>query len=112
MDCCYVFFLRILRPPRSTRSDTLVPYPTLFRSRGAGPARRPDNGQPAGEQPRGRSAADPVRTRAGRLRPDRGGPGTRPACRDDGGGGGANPRPRGTVGPVGAASHPVRTSVV
>src|SRR3546814_5046215 len=27
-----VFFLMILRPPRSTRTDTLVPYTTLFRS--------------------------------------------------------------------------------
>src|SRR3546814_17367070 len=26
------FFLRIRRPPRSTRTDTLFPYPTLFRS--------------------------------------------------------------------------------
>src|SRR3546814_14932618 len=26
------FFLRIGRPPRSTRTDTLVPYTTLFRS--------------------------------------------------------------------------------
>src|SRR3546814_18701894 len=29
----YVFFLMILRPPRSTRTDTLFPYTTLFRSR-------------------------------------------------------------------------------
>src|SRR3546814_6221877 len=28
------FFLRIQRPPRSTRTDTLVPYTTLFRSAG------------------------------------------------------------------------------
>src|SRR3546814_20538603 len=28
--CC--FFLMIRRPPRSTRTDTLVPYTTLFRS--------------------------------------------------------------------------------
>src|SRR3546814_10354703 len=28
------FFLRILRPPRSTRTDTLFPYTTLFRSQG------------------------------------------------------------------------------
>src|SRR3546814_16898617 len=28
----FVFFLMILRPPRSTRTDTLVPYTTLFRS--------------------------------------------------------------------------------
>src|SRR3546814_13901434 len=31
--CYYVFFfLRIRRPPRSTRTDTLFPYTTLFRS--------------------------------------------------------------------------------
>src|SRR3546814_19259452 len=28
----YVVFLRLRRPPRSTRTDTLVPYTTLFRS--------------------------------------------------------------------------------
>src|SRR3546814_13246362 len=28
------FFLMIRRPPRSTRTDTRVPYTTLFRSRG------------------------------------------------------------------------------
>src|SRR3546814_18467117 len=27
-------FLRIRRPPRATRTDTLFPYTTLFRSRG------------------------------------------------------------------------------
>src|SRR3546814_4253332 len=31
------FFLMILRPPRSTRTDTLFPYTTLFRSDQAGP---------------------------------------------------------------------------
>src|SRR3546814_11895752 len=36
--CCYlsctfsIFFLMIRRPPRSTRTDTLCPYTTLFRS--------------------------------------------------------------------------------
>src|SRR3546814_8685121 len=31
---CFVFvFLMIRRPPRSTRTDTLFPYTTLFRSR-------------------------------------------------------------------------------
>src|SRR3546814_3713064 len=30
------FFLMIRRPPRSTRTDTLFPYTTLFRSRDAG----------------------------------------------------------------------------
>src|SRR3546814_7889147 len=29
---CCVFFLMIRRPPRSTRTDTLFPYMTLFRS--------------------------------------------------------------------------------
>src|SRR3546814_7787465 len=29
----FVFFLIIRRPPRSTRTDTLFPYTTLFRSR-------------------------------------------------------------------------------
>src|SRR3546814_4866574 len=31
-----VFFLMIRRPPRSTRTDTLFPYTTLFRSLGVG----------------------------------------------------------------------------
>src|SRR3546814_21027212 len=29
---CWLFFLKIRRPPRSTRTDTLFPYTTLFRS--------------------------------------------------------------------------------
>src|SRR3546814_12515363 len=29
---CLVFFLMIRRPPRSTLTDTLLPYTTLFRS--------------------------------------------------------------------------------
>src|SRR3546814_15748558 len=39
MCVCHVaagfFFLMIRRPPRSTRTDTLFPYTTLFRSRAA-----------------------------------------------------------------------------
>src|SRR3546814_12015457 len=31
--CIYFFFLMIRRPPRSTRTDTLFPYTTLFRSK-------------------------------------------------------------------------------
>src|SRR3546814_432677 len=31
-DDCFIVFLRIRRPPRSTRTDTLFPYTTLFRS--------------------------------------------------------------------------------
>src|SRR3546814_3303908 len=42
MDLCayhffdLFFFLMIRRPPRSTRTDTLFPYTTLFRSAGTG----------------------------------------------------------------------------
>src|SRR3546814_17853947 len=36
MFLCF-FFLMIRRPPRSTRTDTLFPYTTLFRSRHRGP---------------------------------------------------------------------------
>src|SRR3546814_898637 len=32
VDYFFFFFLMIRRPPRSTRTDTLVPYTTLFRS--------------------------------------------------------------------------------
>src|SRR3546814_6212592 len=32
MICSLFFFLMIRRPPRSTRTDTLFPYTTLFRS--------------------------------------------------------------------------------
>src|SRR3546814_17348239 len=31
--CVSIDFLKIRRPPRSTRADTLFPYTTLFRSR-------------------------------------------------------------------------------
>src|SRR3546814_14435165 len=32
LSCVTFFFLMIRRPPRSTRTDTLFPYTTLFRS--------------------------------------------------------------------------------
>src|SRR3546814_17858639 len=32
ISSCVLFFLMIRRPPRSTRTDTLFPYTTLFRS--------------------------------------------------------------------------------
>src|SRR3546814_19659005 len=61
--CC---FLMIRRPPRSTRTDTLFPYTTLFRSGRTGarldPARLGDPDAPAGVragtlQPAGRCVA-------------------------------------------------------
>src|SRR3546814_15438272 len=58
MGCVAVlvfFFLMIRRPPRSTRTDTLFPYTTLFRSPGGGRPvpRRQRPGRPAVQgQPR------------------------------------------------------------
>src|SRR3546814_14849732 len=43
------FFLMIRRPPRSTRTDTLFPYTTLFRS-----PLDLDDAEPAGGRPAGR----------------------------------------------------------
>src|SRR3546814_10385276 len=40
------FFLMIRRPPRSTRTDTLFPYTTLFRSVGRSPRNLPFVGFP------------------------------------------------------------------
>src|SRR3546814_2282439 len=37
MCLVFFFFLMIRRPPRSTRTDTLFPYTTLFRSPGPPP---------------------------------------------------------------------------
>src|SRR3546814_15782991 len=52
------FFLMIRRPPRSTRTDTLLPYTTLFRSprrlagrRQRGPSRSATATQPLGHEP-------------------------------------------------------------
>src|SRR3546814_7517774 len=42
--CCF-FFLRIRRPPRSTRTDTLFPYTTLFRSPERRREEQPGTGQ-------------------------------------------------------------------
>src|SRR3546814_12392151 len=59
---CIIFFLMIRRPPRSTRTDTLFPYTTLFRShqRGVGQADR------MGEHRRHAAAADPAQLDLGR----------------------------------------------
>src|SRR3546814_1409184 len=52
---CIFFFLMIRRPPRSTRTDTLFPYTTLFRSPGhrlvAGADRRVEGGASGGARP-------------------------------------------------------------
>src|SRR3546814_11815156 len=53
---CVFFFLMIRRPPRSTRTDTLFPYTTLFRSGLAVAVGVAEQG-------------DPVRRHAARARP-------------------------------------------
>src|SRR3546814_14175072 len=52
----------IRRPPRSTRTDTLFPYTTLFRSGGSRPSVRPTHGKSA--WPRGPPLSSASRMRA------------------------------------------------
>src|SRR3546814_16372393 len=65
----FFFFLRIRLPPRSTRTDTLFPYTTLFRSQLPAPARllaAGDRLRPARPQPLGHP--QPLPADAGRAR--------------------------------------------
>src|SRR3546814_7281378 len=79
------FFLIIRRPPRSTRTDTLFPYTTLFRSRSGSSGRPPSGrgrdrspgrpsgtGRPGGENGRveGPARGDHVPADDGRGRPE------------------------------------------
>src|SRR3546814_4391121 len=57
---CVILFLMIRRPPRSTRTDTLFPYTTLFRS--------PCRGRAGGRS----QSASPRRYRSGGARRFRG----------------------------------------
>src|SRR3546814_8283507 len=63
---CFFFFLMIRRPPISTRTDTLFPYTTLFRSGRAGrSSHRPGSrsapgGHRRGRRDRGRRRGRPV----------------------------------------------------
>src|SRR3546814_16438904 len=82
-----IFFLMIRRPPRSTRTDTLFPYTTLFRS-----------GQGHAAGPSGGSAPAPGSTRRAR----------RPARRRSGVG--AEARARGRCRCAGAARSEEHTS--
>src|SRR3546814_496170 len=49
--CCILFFLMIRRPPRCTRTDTLFPYTTLFRSPHREAAYRACSRNPAAGRP-------------------------------------------------------------
>src|SRR3546814_7454199 len=53
------FFLMIRRPPRSTRTDTLFPYTTLFRSHGRTAAASVRFAQPARHDAGGGDARSP-----------------------------------------------------
>src|SRR3546814_2883992 len=60
-----VFFLMIRRPPRSTRTDTLFPYTTLFRSPECPPIPPPDrtSSTPLPPPSRPRCCRNPCRRR-------------------------------------------------
>src|SRR3546814_4349165 len=67
------FFLSIQRPPISTRTDTLVPYTTLFRSRSGATGKGAEYRKwQAGSQrrPRGRTGDAPRRSRCPAEDPD------------------------------------------
>src|SRR3546814_8943889 len=53
------FFLMIRRPPRSTRTDTLFPYTTLFRSQALTPAQIRNIETRLARSMRAEAAADP-----------------------------------------------------
>src|SRR3546814_20637215 len=68
MICLYVlvvFFLMIRRPPRSTRTDTLFPYTTLFRSDRRFDLQEPRWAQGVATRRRGRLPRADGRRRAG-----------------------------------------------
>src|SRR3546814_10672827 len=75
-----LFFYMIRRPPRSTRTDTLFPYTTLFRSGDSPGAQRGDGpshpgrrvGDPAGCQPLRDVAGPRFVQSGGRILPDDG----------------------------------------
>src|SRR3546814_20668135 len=66
--CFLFFFLMIRRPPRSTLTDTLFPYTTLFRSREAAD---PEGGEQQPEVGLARGAAQRAESQHQRI--DRGG---------------------------------------
>src|SRR3546814_9750492 len=92
-----VFFLMVRRPPRPTRTDTLFPYPTLFRSRGDRATRAAEAGDGAGRS----ALCGSVPARLSASRRARGDRGERDRARADrhrragqGGRTGARPQPR------------------
>src|SRR3546814_2049429 len=76
-----VFFLMIRRPPRSTRTDTLFPYTTLFRSeKNPAPERRRDRDARKGNRLcRGWRGKSDRPWRVAHIAPDRLSPSGRPS---------------------------------
>src|SRR3546814_19676873 len=72
----------IRRPPRSTRTDTLFPYTTLFRSsrRGLATSQRGGRAECRGSDRRRRAGGARRRGRRGGRRPDRVAPAAGPAA--------------------------------
>src|SRR3546814_20398076 len=67
----FFFFLMIRRPPRSTRTDTLLPYTTLFRSP-HGPTRQVAQRTARAVEGGHHSLYDPAARKAGQEKPDDG----------------------------------------
>src|SRR3546814_4099022 len=67
----------IRRPPRSTRTDTLFPYTTLFRSDGGHPLRRLDRRPPDAADVLRAEEAQGLRPRRPHRRRPQGGPASR-----------------------------------
>src|SRR3546814_15177332 len=73
LGCCCIswfFFFIIRRPPSTTRTDTLFPYTTLFRSRDPGRRGRSSDPKTAGRVVLPVAAAPPPSSRQGSLRGD------------------------------------------
>src|SRR3546814_4352073 len=71
----YIFFLMMRRPPRSTRTDTLFPYTTLFRSVARVSAAHPgwgNAGTPSAPARRPTDTAAPRVARVSAAHPGRG----------------------------------------
>src|SRR3546814_20745979 len=78
---CPIFLLMIRRPPRSTRTDTLFPYTTLFRSPDPRAARRDEQEDEAVERDRLTAIDDRIKPLAAVHHPETD---RRHAARDEG----------------------------
>src|SRR3546814_20631075 len=68
LEVIVFFFLMLRRPPRSTRTDTLFPYTTLFRSAGGDRTRVPPPRRAAGVRQHRRRRRQRVRAALPRQR--------------------------------------------